>query len=283
MNILQSWSHCLTIFKPSSLKLFLLVTLKSIIETYKILFTRFWWAVLFFVVLVFVSCLNIRTQTPIWYTFFLLLLLRLIAMVVMTFLLYLLIRPSVLKKNTEYIKGYGIHLLTLLLFFSVVILAIGLTGGIIAGLATAFVGDRSSLVPFNGQFLYVLLSVLITYVSIVMPFFYFFFLDSDGRFSSAWQSAKRACKMTLYTLPFIAVVYTFAHIIGYALQYALTILLGKLPPFIVISGVYEIAYVQAILAILIVLSMPIMGCFWNNFYIKNIHENFDLYFKRKEA
>lgn len=283
MNVLQSWANCLTLFKPASLKLFLLVTLKSIIETYTILFTRFWWAVLIFVVLVLVSSLNIATQESVWHSILLLLLLRLLTMVVMTFLLYLLIRPSVLKKNIEYIKGYVSHLLTVLLFFSVVILAIGLMIGIIAGLTTALVGDRSNVVPFNWQFMYVLVWLLITYISIVMPFFYFFFLDSDGRFSSAWRSAMRACKMILYTLPFIAVVYTMTHVVGYALHYAMTILMGKLPQFMVISGAYQIAYVQGLIAILIVLCTPIMGCFWNNFYIKNIHENFDLYFKRKEA
>src|SRR5665647_1703030 len=78
MNILQSWSHSLTIFKPSSLKLFLLVTLKSIIETYKLLFTTFWWAVCMFVIADVVSFVNFNPQTATWHKVLSLLFLSLI-------------------------------------------------------------------------------------------------------------------------------------------------------------------------------------------------------------
>ncbi len=43
MTLLQAWGDSLSLLKPKNLKLFLLVTLKSIIEAYKLLFKYWWW------------------------------------------------------------------------------------------------------------------------------------------------------------------------------------------------------------------------------------------------
>ena len=40
MNLLEAWKDSLEILRPKNFKLFLLVTLNSIVQTYKILITR---------------------------------------------------------------------------------------------------------------------------------------------------------------------------------------------------------------------------------------------------
>lgn len=46
MTLVQSWVDSLTLFKPKNLQLFAMVTLKSIIEAYKLYIRYFWWVVL---------------------------------------------------------------------------------------------------------------------------------------------------------------------------------------------------------------------------------------------
>ncbi len=43
MQLLQSWQDSLKLFYPKNLKLFALVTLKSIIDVYKLLLRYWWW------------------------------------------------------------------------------------------------------------------------------------------------------------------------------------------------------------------------------------------------
>lgn len=46
MTLVQSWVDSLTLFKPKNFQLFVMVTIKSIMQAYKILFRYFWWLVL---------------------------------------------------------------------------------------------------------------------------------------------------------------------------------------------------------------------------------------------
>jgi hypothetical protein len=45
MTLVQSWIDSLTLFKPKNLQLFAMVTLKSIVEAYKLYFRYFWWVI----------------------------------------------------------------------------------------------------------------------------------------------------------------------------------------------------------------------------------------------
>src|SRR5260221_7807584 len=49
MTLVQSWIDSLTLLKPKNAHLFIMVTIKSIIEAYKLLFKYFWWAYVLFV------------------------------------------------------------------------------------------------------------------------------------------------------------------------------------------------------------------------------------------
>jgi hypothetical protein len=45
MTLIQSWADSLTLLKPKNLQLFVMVTIKSIIEAYKLYFRYFWWVI----------------------------------------------------------------------------------------------------------------------------------------------------------------------------------------------------------------------------------------------
>jgi hypothetical protein len=46
MTLVQSWMDSLTLLKPKNFQLFVMVTIKSIMEAYKVYFRSFWWAML---------------------------------------------------------------------------------------------------------------------------------------------------------------------------------------------------------------------------------------------
>jgi len=46
MTLIQSWVDSLTLFKPKNFQLFAMVTIKSIMQAYKILLYYFWWVML---------------------------------------------------------------------------------------------------------------------------------------------------------------------------------------------------------------------------------------------
>lgn len=97
MMILKSWSESLSLLKPSSFKLFFLVTLKSIISVYKALAFRFWPVVLFGALCaVYAPFYSIVFMQPI-----------------LALLIVLLARPSVLPKNYLYIIQHLPHIMWL--------------------------------------------------------------------------------------------------------------------------------------------------------------------------
>jgi hypothetical protein len=49
MTLVQSWIDSLTLLKPKNAQLFIMVTLKSIIEAYKLMFKYWWWAIVLMV------------------------------------------------------------------------------------------------------------------------------------------------------------------------------------------------------------------------------------------
>jgi len=238
MNILQSWQSSLALFKPQSLKLFLLVTLKSIIETYKLLFTTF---LPLCGILVALSFLNG------W------------GLLLTILLLCLIIRPSVLKKDYNYLKRYVFHFI----YYVIVLLFIMMVEDMFKISVAWFV------TCFEYHLALSLLMLIIFFVFLTAPLYIFnifFYLDSDGRFNSLFKSIVRAIKMVIYSMPFVAIVSIVFLLISIMVTYLIRMIACR---YIILFNLFFI--------------MPSMLCFWNNFYIKNIHENFDLYFKRKES
>jgi len=104
MTLVQSWKDSLQLLKPKNFKLFVMVTIKSIIEAYKIYVMHFWWALLFIIVCAGASHFvqlnhslfyNIQYKHVLFYTSCWLFELLFLATCFST-------RPSILQKDTVY-------------------------------------------------------------------------------------------------------------------------------------------------------------------------------------
>ncbi len=106
MTLLQSWADSLTLLKPKNLQLFVMVTIKSILEAYKLYFKYFWWAVLllvmcaiapYFVQLQDYVFLNVQYKNLLFFTSSWLYELLFLAVCFAT-------RPSILQKDCSYFR-----------------------------------------------------------------------------------------------------------------------------------------------------------------------------------
>jgi hypothetical protein len=128
--------------------------------------------------------------------------------------------------------------------------------------------------------------VLLSPYIIVSPFFAFsvyFMLDSDGKFKSIAASLYKAFKMCLFNYPFCLIMLVALNYLYMGLDYILFSLLIalniKLVTFIDTS--IHMLPSFSIIKYWAMLFWPIPLCFLNNFYIKRLHEQFDVYFKLK--
>ena len=253
MTLFQSWKESLVIFLPASLKLFLLVTLKSLLEAYKTFFMYFWPLA---GVYLFVDTIIGPFGMPLWLGFG-------CSVFVSTFMqklgflhipLYLSIRTSVLQKNYRYFVGYGRYILygiVWLIFFTV-------SKGILAG----YIGEG-----YTYQFYRI-------FMSATSMFFILFLLDSDGTISSVLKSVGRAVSMTVYNLPFVLIAWAALKVGFLAFCFTLRLLpIGLLKQRMLFYSVSKkIAYL---------LLLPIPACIMTNFYIKRLHEQFGVYYEVK--
>lgn len=171
MQLWQSWKESFLFFLPKNFRLFLLVTLKTMVTAYKTLFTYFWWLFLFTVPAVY-SYLSVE------YAFYV----RFIAINLLLFCYLLATRSSVRKKDTRYFFSYGFYIFyfaTTLCFVH----ALSIVASRISGLTVLY-----DLIDYG----------------IAAPLFIFvmnFVLDSDGTVSSFFLSWWRALKMVFYNYP----------------------------------------------------------------------------------
>ena len=262
MNLLEVWSNTLSFYKPQNLKLFLLVTLKSIIETYKIMLGTFWPIIVGFFALAIISgawliqwipVFNAQAVPESWSPSLLLLSLLLIVsglgIAYIVFLIYLIVRPSVYLKDYGYIKRYTRYIFwfwAALIFCSIILNNAGIFQTILRAL-----------------------------FGILSYYFAFFYLDTQGGFWSIFSSLKRSIKMVLYTLPIVLSLALFSFLYAYGVEF----LLGSSSADV--SKMFlEKYYMMALYLVVSVLILtPIEACFMNNLYIKYLHENFELYFE----
>lgn len=217
MSIIKAWGDSLQIFVPHNFKLFCLVTLKTIMRVYTILFQQFWWLVLAGGLLSAVApTVSLYVVRPI-----------------IILLFYLIARPSVQPKGYWYLKDHVKHVLWLLPLFML-----------------------DPLFKTFDLFYYVVA------FSIIKIFFVLFVLDSYARPKDIILSAVRAVKMAVYNAPF--------YVIGLGWFY---LVYASLKSILVMYPHYTFLtlYVGWLL-------FPISLCFFVNFYIKKVHEQFVLYF-----
>ncbi len=247
MQLLQSWKDSLAIFVPKNFKLFFLVTLKAIVETFSALFRYCWAPILIFLVI------TVR-RDPIgpfslsdflWASGFPFL------------LIFLAARSSVLRKGYRYFSSYWYYWVYVVLF--------RFLQGLIA-LALAYYFGNS----FLFSRLLIILGVIFLYVpDILAAFFMLFLLDSDGSPKSAVASIWRAIKMFAYNFPAALLVWIVGFVPGICIFWYLDSL--------------KIGYVGSIVSYGIFIITLLFGiCFMTNFYIKRLHDQCGIYFETKE-
>lgn len=258
----SSWRDSLSLFIPKNAKLFSLVTLKAILNTYKIAGKNLWW----------LAAIALISEIA-YYRFFLqtaFALVPLILWFLFVFMLYLSVRPSLHKKDSSYYVGY------LPYFFYFVILCF------LAGMIPFYFRYMSKVIAdlaLNSSPWYAFLYVPFLYVPLpfafavpdvvpvyAMPLFSFwtlFLLDSRGRIRDIFLSLWRALKLMIYNYPFCLIAYTLIVGLSYAFKWTIFMILGRYTLFITLA--------ESLFAV-IPLSVYTM------FYTKRLHEQFTLYF-----
>lgn len=247
---------------PQNAKLFSLVTLKAILNTYKIAFKNLWWlmAIAFLSEMLYYRLL-VGTAFA---------LIPLILWLLFVFMLYLTVRPSLHKKEFNYYKGYAGYFIYFLILC------------IVAGMIPFYFRYTSKVIAdwaLNSSPWYALLYVPFLYLPLpftfaapeivpmyVMPLFSFcmlFLLDSRGRIIDVFLSIWRAIKLIAYNLPFCLIAYALICGLSYVYKWVLFTALGPYTIFITLA--------ESLFAV-IPLSIYTM------FYIKRLHEQFTLYF-----
>jgi len=254
MYILRAWRDSLSLLAPSNLKLFLLVTLKSTWETYKILFTR-WVPIVVMASVVGVTYIlktillpSILTTTfPPSYLglYILFLLLQSFLVYIQLYLGYAATRPSIGIKNDAYFLHFWRHT-CLLMLIPISIIAL-------------FYFLKLIPIYFLGYFFPIPYVLLILLMHSIFNITILFFLDSDGSFKQLWCSVARTFTLVIYNVPLVSIVVTLEIISVFGYQ---------------ALECYEIWWLAPIPFIM---NIPLINL-WTNFYIKKVHEQPDLYF-----
>src|SRR5579885_88683 len=221
MQLLSSWKDSLSIFKPANFKLFCLVTLKSLMETYKVWLKYWGWLIgTFFIIEYFwpqfpvttgldffaMGPVNLLNMGPLVISS--LLVIKSCLIMLITFTLFLSARPSTLKKSYIYFSEYAIYLFYFVIWCLVLpLLWIG-----------AFRGIQHISPSFAFNYSQILFFIFYFFASVTSILYILFLLDSDGSFTAPIKELSRAIKMYLFNLPFflltLAIMVLFFVVIG---------------------------------------------------------------------
>ncbi len=168
MTLIQSWIDSLTLLKPKNAQLFIMVTIKSVIEAYKLLFYYWWWVIVLMIACYIVPIVfptlgqdHIKIElldTSRWlYQVFL-------------FATCLATRPSTMKKDCAYFRSHAYT-------FSIILLL-------------AFIPKTFWPTPFSPLYIFLVL----------------FFLDSGHMPSDFLRSLWNSLKMIIYNLPLLIIM-----------------------------------------------------------------------------
>lgn len=259
MYVLHAWNSSLQLFLPSNLKLFLLVTLKSIKSTYTT-YIKYGWPFLGLIIGGFFGSYymqdtyrtiihNAQLGERIWqdtalvYGMTLLLLLLQLLYQLCVFLIALSARPSVDKKDCAYMRSFvqkyflGYLILKSVLFLSWVTITMGL-------FHICFVGAAFCA---TSPFIYYLFGQITLFATL-------FFLDLGCRFVTIPKAIWFSIKMIFYNLPFVVIVTTSITALAY-----------------VFGNFIEAIYVIYLFV------YPLLFCFMTNYYTKKVHDQARLY------
>lgn len=261
MTLIQSWIDSLQLLKPKNLQLFVLVTLKSILEAYKLMFKYFWWLIALQLI-----CYQFVFSAP--YIF-------VIATAAIQNLLFFMLcavtRPSVVKKDCAYFRSQ-LYPYAYIIGFLTLMVGIGSLLGVV-------ISQEMQLLP----------------VFVWTVFYMLFFLDSEKSIKSFCMSLWYALKMMLFNLPLIMIIYIAFYFFNATITWGCDklfdglfqglIMLAKeatwmrpVARFITHYGIF-ITLQHGLIPLLL---LPIGICTYANIYIKKLHDQFDLYVKQPQ-
>jgi len=258
MQLVTSWKDSVSVFIPGNAKLFGLVTLNAILQTYQtwatywqwLIFFIYWWWLGISMQLIRYPDISMQFNYPLVLVF-----VGLLAL----FTLCQCARPSTFLKHSAYFFGYVPFFIE---FLAVFLLTIALLAGI---------NEVSVSWPMLNQIyqyvldvtagtLFVSWPLMTSWASLaISPLVVItcaFVLDSDGSLLSVGYSFWRGIKFVVYNYPFC------------------------LATAIVFWGIFSVLqwctpYANGIQFLL----WPLPVCTYINFYIKRVHEQFGLYFE----
>lgn len=253
----SSWRDSLKIMIPKNFKLFLLVTLNAFIQALKPMVISLWWFFIPWFGLEVASFWGYRFTYAISLEAYILLLILLRQAAL--FLLYLSVRPSVKIKNNAYYLSY---------FFRFILFVLS-DWGVWFGLNAAYQYPIFNKIMHYGLFLLPWTPLYL--ISPIVIFTFFFYLDSDGSILSLLRSIWQGFKMLIYNYPFCVLSMSVLYAILIAGSWIHTIILSSLDSYAIQLGVI------GIFALLFVIFLILTICYFNNFYVKKVHDQFNLY------
>jgi hypothetical protein len=278
-NLLYSWKENLTLLLPRNLKPFALVTLKSIIECYKLYFKYFWWIPVtafaiglsgqFFITL----GLTPRTMTSDWFAPILV-----VSVMILYFInsisIWLATRPSIDPKNCAYFRKMfityvpSILLVTALFLCGIILIRFSIIEIVERFFSIPDVRWKSDMVVNTALFCKGFLDFLVWTWSWMAIFF---ITDSPATIPMFFKNCTRAVRMVIYNLPLFYVV----HLIK---AFCLICYHGPIPYWFI----YDTTLLHFGAYLLSFILQPILICTLANIYIKRVYEQCDLYFKPQE-
>jgi hypothetical protein len=258
MTLVQAWIDSLSLLKPKNLKLFLLVTLKSVTDTYKILLKYWWW--LFGIIIGCFVVSYLRDDS---------------VMGIRNFS----VQDGLLVIDYSWTEKLSAWVYQVLLFATIV--------------ATRSSLEQKDCTYFRRYMIYFLLIVPLLFIvplkfwpTSMSPLYFFallFFLDSPKRLLYLQKinghracdllfSVIRALKMIIYNFPLLLCIGLAIRILEDTFGYLF------ISPLLV-SGV-PLFRIFRIFHIIGVALLPVSVCLYTNIYIKKLHDQFDLYFKQ---
>lgn len=269
----RSWRDSLSLFIPQNAKLFLLVTLKTILTSYKKILTDLWWLLLISSLVEYgikkaglIKSEWSLAPTLLWLFVF--------------YLMYRIARPSLPQKNWRYYLTdwwkfiYFILLSLLAISLPIILLHIPQQISFHVGQQPPFMQQLLSylyllifgipLIIFSLLAFLMAPNVMPVYVSPLLSFIVLFLLDSRGTPADFFKSIWRALKMVIYNYPFCLIMYTVILFGTYYLQQLIYYFLG--------GNTLLFSTLVGTLAFVIPLSI------WTMFYTKRLHDQFNLYY-----
>lgn len=267
MQLFQLWKESLVLFAPKNFKLFLLVTLNTIVQIGKAL-VRYCWAplLLFFAMDLFVAEPLYGLSGTLGGAQVVLVLIR----SMMLFLVFLAARPSMLRKGYWYFASYWYYWFYVALY---ALLRLVLQATLVSYLSehTHFLwGIWSFIWPFFAMNL----------ATPLYAYYILFLLDSSGSIFAACASLWRALKMMWYNLPAVFLIHAIGYVCGLLVANLISV------PLHYVSRWVDYLLSVSSLSLLISLGALVFAIIWaafvTNFYIKRLYDQCGLYFETKE-